>query len=236
MALGPVSDTVTCPGYELAADRWSFKWQNYLDMTHQPENCEGCMLPIYYCYEGQKAPSALAAVHSMLVAGANATSYQGWNITCVGPQAVPLRHEPTWELGGAASVWVTPTLPITIHHYILLDFESDPMTFTFDYTDTLGVEWSIYGGDWSEPDLDTPVTLPITATGENPQHLWMISEPVPTDAAAGAHTLTITATSITSPADSLWTTDTIWVGDWVAPPPLPEYSFYIHLPLVLKSY
>jgi hypothetical protein len=217
MALGLASDPVTCPDYEFAAGRWGFKAQSYLDMTHQPDNCEGCVLPTYYCYKGQEASLALMAVRRALGASANVTSYPRWGITCVGPQAAPLRHEPAWEFGGASSVWVTPTMPITLHHYILPGLGSAPMTFTLDYTSTLGVEWSIYGGDWSEPDTGDPVTPPITATSENPRHLWIISEPVPTDTVSGDYTMIVTAASVVSPANSLWIGNIIWVGDRVAP-------------------
>ncbi len=40
----------------------------------------------YYCYVGQEPPAPLAA----LGAGAGATSYQGWGITCLGPDALHL--------------------------------------------------------------------------------------------------------------------------------------------------
>jgi hypothetical protein len=233
MALGLISDTVTCPGYDLAADGWSFLVQGYLDMTHQPDNCEGCVLLTYYCYEGQEAPLVKAASR-VLGASADVTSYQGWGITCVGPQAAPLLHEHAWHLGGASSAWVTPTMTITFHHHIELDPSSDPMTFTLDYTDTLGVGWSIYGGDWAGPDTGDPITPAVAVPSGGWQHLWMISDPVPGDTAAGAYTLVITATSVVSPTDSLWAVDAIWVGDWVAPP-TTGYDRYVYLPLVVRS-
>lgn len=234
VALGLVSETVTCPGSALAAGDWEFKAQGTLDLTHQPHNCEGCVLPFYYCYEGQEAPLLSTALRGAL--GGDVTSYQGWGITCIGPYAAPLLHDSEWSFGGASSAWVTPTQTITLGHYIHLNITSVPMTFTLDYTSSLDVEWSIYGGDWSGPDLGDPITPPIPVTPGDYKYFWMISDAVPTDTVAGAHSLVVTVTSVVSPTDSLWAADAIWVGKWVAPPPGPGGDYRLYLPLVLKSY
>lgn len=232
MALGLVSETVTCPSSDLDADRWSFRAQGYLDLTHEPNNCEGCVQPFYYCYEGQEAPP-LAAVYNAL-GGEGVTSYQGWGITCIGPYAASLLHETGWQFGGASSIWVTPTQTITLYHDIHVKATSDPMTFTLDYTSPLGVEWHLYDDAGFEPDLSNPITPPISVTPGDWRFFWMVSDPVPTGTLSGAHSLVITATSVLTPADSLWASDLIWVGGWVAPPAPPGYGFQIYLPLVVK--
>ncbi len=50
----------------------------------------------------------------------------------------------------------------------------------------------------------------------------------------GPGSLIITATDVTSPANSAWVADALWVGAWMAPPPGPS-GFRIYLPLVMKS-
>jgi hypothetical protein len=237
MALGLMPDTVTCPqGLELAVDGWNFHGQSYLNLTHQPDGCEGCLLPAYYCYEGQESPWDLATLSSML--DENVTSYQGWGITCLGPQPLSLTDDssPSWHLGGLSAVWVTPTQSITLQHYISVDTGGDPMTLALDYTTTMtGVEWGIYGGTWAEPDLGDPITLPVPVAEGEWKVVWMVSEPVPTSTVAGAYNLSLTATSVVSPSDFLWASDVIWVGTWVAPPPPPGYDYHVYLPLVVKS-
>ncbi len=247
LALGLTSEPIICPaGLEIGPDRWGFKAIGYLDLAHQVDSCQGCVLPVYYCYEGQEAPSipgtkggtVAAAVAQVLARTLGVTSYQGEGITCFGPQAVPLKDDaPQWQLGGATAVWVTPTQTITLYHSIHLDYNTDPMTFTLDHAGTLGVEWHLYDGDSIDPDLDAPLTLPITATREEPRYLWFISEPIPGQTASGAHTFFITATSTMAPYESLWTSDQVWVGGWVIPPlePSPGHRYRVYLPLVIKS-
>lgn len=232
MALGLVSETVTCPG-DLSPDRWAFKMQGYLDLTHQPNNCEGCVLPLYYCYEGQEAPLVLAAARSAL--GGDVVAYPGWGITCLGPQAGPLTEDSEWGLGGGAPVWVTPTQSITVQHYLHVDVGSGPMTFTLDHASTLGVGWNFYDGDWGGPDPGTPLALPVVVADGEWRPFWMVSDPVPTDTAAGTHSLVVTATSTAAPFDSFWAADSIWVGGWV-PPGSISLTPWLYLPLVMRTY
>lgn len=54
MALG-LRDTgpVTCPtGLNLAPGHWGIVAETLLNLSRQPDNCEGCTLRTYYCYEG----------------------------------------------------------------------------------------------------------------------------------------------------------------------------------------
>ena len=58
MALG-LRDTgpVTCPtGLNLAPGSWSIMAETLLNLSRQPDNCEGCTLRTYYCYEGTDSP------------------------------------------------------------------------------------------------------------------------------------------------------------------------------------
>ena len=112
------------------------------------------------------------------------------------------------------------------------------MTFTLDYTSTLGVAWQAYGGDWESPDLADPIDGPVLVTPGEYHRLWLISGPAPEGTDAGPYALTVTATSVLSPADSRWATDIVWVGDWVAPPLPPEagQSYQTYLPLILRGH
>jgi hypothetical protein len=236
LALGLGDETVTCPASDLAADRWGFLTQGYLDLTHQANNCERCVLPFYYCYDGQDAPLLAAAYAFSALDGREATSYQGWGLTCVGPYAATLVHDSAWSLGGASSVSITPTQSISLGHYIHLNLFSEPMTFTLDYTSDLGIAWQAYGGDWTGPDLDDPITGPVPVAPGLYQRFWLISDPTPAGTAAGPYTLLVTATSVLSPTDSFWASDAIWVGGWVAPPPPVGQSYWTYLPVVLRSH
>ncbi|MBM3134277.1 MAG: hypothetical protein FJZ89_03115 [Chloroflexi bacterium] len=223
MAMGPVSDTTTYPaGLELPPNRWALQTRFYLDLTHQPNNCVGCTLPLYYCYEGQDPPSPFFTDlyraldrHITPYQG----SYQGLGITCLGPHPLHLLDWaiPLWELGEASLAMITPTQVISFPHY-LGNWTDQPMTVTLAYTVPLPVAWGLY----EDAGGTTPITPPIPLPMYRGKEFWLISEPVPTTTVDGPYTLIITATDVTSPTNSRWTSDLIWVGDWVAPPLPPS--------------
>ncbi len=59
--------------------------------------------------------------------------------------------------------------------------------------------------------------------------------PAPAEIEPGPGTLIITATDVPSSALSAWTSDLLWVGDWVAPPPAPWIQHRVYLPLVVRQ-
>jgi hypothetical protein len=235
LALGAVtSPTLTCAGLP-ELDWWEVQAHVYLDLGGTEGAGQGAVLPLYYCYEGQSPPAMGSTLLSRAL-GAQVTSYQGWGITCLGPQPLTLQPEfEGWKLGGSTTAWLTPTLPITLNHY-LINWTGAPLTFTLDYSAPLAVDWRLYGGTWEAPDLNDPLTPPIRVDADGEQQLWFISDPLPGDTADGPCTFILTATNVTSPTDFHWASDLLWVGDWIAPPPAPWQRYQIYLPLVVKSH
>ena len=224
LALGAVtSPTITCAGLpELAAGEWEVQADVWLDFGGVQDTGLGAVLPIYYCYEGQAPPGQLM--------GSDATSYQGWGITCLGPRYLTLRDDlgSNWKLTGESSAWLTPTQVISFSHtlYNWMPYPQ-PLTFTLEATSTLPAGWAFY----ADPAGQTPLAGPVQV--DNQLEFWVFGQ-APADAADGPYELFVTArTSDTLPADQQ-ATDLMWVGDWVAPPPSP-FMHRVYLPLVQKS-
>ncbi len=231
LALGvPPSPPITCPeGLDIAGGDWGIEAEFWLDFGGEEGACTECVLSRYYCYEGEEAPFLFALMGQMLGRHTSASSYQGWGITCMGPHPLRLRGggtpDPPFVLDGMHSAVISPTQTISFLHTIR-NLGDDPVTVTLDHTSTLGIPWGIYAGTEDEPDLPlVPITDPVDLTpqwdlmGRNTRHFWMIAE-VPAGT-QGAETLRITATDVTSPALSTWTSDLLWVGEWMTPPPPP---------------
>jgi hypothetical protein len=226
LALGvPSSPPIICPdGLDIASDDWEFEAELRLDFGGEQGACIECVLPVYYCYEGQEPPPVFptARTFGKLL---SATSYQGWGITCMGPAPLRLVNwdaletvSPSFVFEGMTTAWITPTQRITISHQI--SNIGAPTVVTLDYTSTLDIPWGIYRGTQEGPDIPlVPIIGPFALEGYQSHFFWMIAD-VPTDT-QGAETLIITATDTTSPAVSTWTSDLLWVGDWMTPPPPP---------------
>lgn len=225
---------VACPpGLIAPANRWGMLFTTRLNLTHQPDNCEGCILPLYFCAEGEEKPLPLAVASLVLPA---ATTYQSDGITCVGPQSMSLRTYPsTWNLGHTSSVAVTPTQTISLMH-TLRNPGLTPVTVTVSHNLAMGVDWRIYRGNSAKPNLGEPIVGPLMVGPSNGVFIWLISDPVPTTGVSGSQTLIVTATSMISPADLRWIGDLIWVGSWAPPPPPlpPPAGHDLFLPLVRR--
>ncbi|MBU0492142.1 MAG: hypothetical protein KKA73_23125 [Chloroflexi bacterium] len=224
LTLGAVtSPALDCAGLpSLPPDEWEVQANVWLDFDGGRDVGRGAVLPLYYCYEGQAPPGQLVS--------ADATSYQGWNITCLGPHYLTLRDGPdNWELAGQVGAWITPTQVISFPHTIYNWTFTPPMplTFTMEASCTLDAGWAFY----ADKQGQTPLAGPIRV--DDYLDFWVFGQ-TPADAAPGAYELFITArTDDTAPA---WqqTTDLMWVGNWVAPP-LPSWWHRLCLPLVLRQ-
>jgi hypothetical protein len=240
MALGMAPGYAECPpGLNLAANEWGFFGLGLLDMNHMPDNCEGCIIPKYYCYQGDNPPPIFTgpggAVLQDLAGALIPNAYQGEGITCIesGPMSL-LDTQDNWYLGGSSTTWITPTQQITLHHYIM-NWTQTTMTYSLSYSSTLDVNWKLYDGDWSGPDLNKPLEGPYIV--ENiPQHIWFISDPVPLGTDTGPHYLYLKAEPVDDPGELRKTVDYLWIGDWVAPPgeKPPTEDWVIYLPLVVR--
>ena len=243
LALGVVpTPTLACPaGITLGPDDWAFRSKVHLDLGGAKDTCADCVLPFYYCYEGQESPFASALLSNLLAGGAGVTSHQGWGITCLGPQPFRLLDgsvpalSPPFELHGSNTAVVTTTRTISFHHP-LWNLGTEPVTVSLDHTSALSIPWTIYVGNDDEPQ--SPLTGPLVLTETPPVYysIWMVAQ-VSTETLSGTETVLITATDVLSDAHSSWTSDLLWVGDWVAPPPLPSppgSRYQVYLPLILR--
>jgi hypothetical protein len=230
LALGAATTpTFTCPDGLPA--KWDYRdWfvaDLYLDLGGEQDTCAGCNLPLYYCYRGQDPPFFLAAMSQAL--GGDVTSYQGWGITCLGPHPVTLDGGgQSFTLHGQHTGYVSPTQTIAFSHYVEKN-SSSPMTITLDHASSLGLPWGIYSDSLGTEPLPDPIVL---GQWYDSRRFYLIAT-VPADAPDGAETLTITATDVASPSLSAWTSDLLWVGDWVEPPGPPLWH-KLYLPLVLR--
>lgn len=240
LALGAKSSpSITCP-QGLDTRDWEFETHFYLDFGGVQDTCAGCVLPVYYCYEGEDEPFA-GALLAQTFGEADITSYQGWGLTCLGPQPLTLSGssgpDPAFELGKMHMAWITQTQTISVVHALQNDLGAVPVTVTLDYSSTLGLPWGIYSGDWTGPDIPlVPITNPVYLGSSPPDYrriFWMIVQ-VPAGTPDGPETLIINATDVYDPANAIWTSDLLWVGEWVPPPPAPFWH-QVYLPVVMES-
>ena len=227
LTLGAViSPTIDCAGLpELPAGEWEVQAQVWLDFGGVPDTCDGCVLPLYYCYKGQQLPAQMSRA-----LGINVTSYQGWDITCVGPHYLTLHDgRPDWELAGQGGAWITPTQTISFTHKIYN--RTRPRTsliVNLELSSTLDAGWAVYADEQGQ----TPVTGPFRVD-DSVRYFWLFGQ-VPADAADGPYSLIVTARTDDAPPALQQASDLMWVGDWVSPPPGP-FWFRIYLPVVVKS-
>jgi len=244
LALGlSSSDPITCPEeLEMGGGDWQIEVNMWLDFGGEKNACADCVLPLYYCYEGQDPPlvfSLLARASGgnaarLTSSQVSATPYQGQGITCIGPDPLRMMEwgatSPPFSLAGTHMFRVSPTQTISLPHRVTnLD---GPVTITLDYASSLGLPWGIYSGTYDAPAIPlVPITGPIVLEDTPPgRYFWMIAEVPP--GTQGAETLLITATSALSPTLFAWTSDLGWVGDWTAPPLTKPL---IYLPVVLRN-
>lgn len=230
LAIGAVTTpTVSCSSVPTMTN-WMFEAEFWLDLGGAADAGVGAALPLYACYKGQTPP--FSAVSTSFQAGL--ASFQDSGVTCLGPQPIFLEDVPRIELAGTHTAWITPTQTITFYHYIR-NWTGVKRTVTVTHTSTPTLPWQLYTAFESDPTT----LVPITDTIELPASFWKIRPlwakvTVPENAPAGAATLIITATDVTSPTLSTWTSDLVWVGEWVAPPPPPWQRYKVYLPLVIR--
>jgi hypothetical protein len=233
------SAIISCPsGINLPPDEWAFKTDIYLDLDAQPRE-----LLKYYCYEGQEEPGtsaigqlmARALIWALGDAGGGGF-FQSEGVTCMGPDRLLLALNPPIELYPMQTGHISPTQRITFTHMID-NWEYYPdeqeMTVTVTYSSTLGLPWEVYRSGSATGPL-VPVSGPFQMGFQ--QYLWLATT-IPADTADGPYTLFLTATLETLPDEPADTTDLLWVGDWVAPPPPPQYPswHFVYLPLVMRQ-
>ncbi len=239
LALGGVTfPTITCPSIpDLGSGEWEFLLNINFDFGGGQGVGEGNVLPQYYCYQGQAPPFFVTQLSRALGRDGAVTSYQGEGVTAVGPDHLTLLDDPDWVLGGDLAGVVTPTLSITLSHHIgNRGHPLSPITFTLEYTSTLGDVWGIYSGTAAGPDIPLVEIGGPFRVDDWKRYFWLIAE-VPSTTADGPYNLfvtaTVTDTQTVSPATASHSS-LIWVGEWVAPP--RGMPYWVYLPLILRHF
>lgn len=212
-------DSGVCPeGLDLAAGDWGYVVDLWLDLSHLPNNGQGCELPAYLCYEGLDPPATFteAGLHS----------YQGHGITCVGPLITQLLDNPSWRLDGTASRTVQAGKPVWLPHSLFAQSEHQ---VTLSISSTLEADWMLYAGSREAPDLNMPITGPVSFDSRT--YFWAHCDPVPPDAPDGPCLVNVRAALVGDPTEQQVVTDRLWVGESVAP---PSKGTTVHLPFLSK--
>ena len=244
MALGAQqTPALTCP-----ADKQSGSWEVHtaltLDLSYAANSCNGCVLNLYLCYEGQTLPGNAAQRYVMgqafntalkqltaSTAGAGVQSYRDWGITCAGPLPLQLINDPEWNnwmLMGASAQWITPTWTITLPHALEGGAFTPPALIDLDYD-------APFDADWHWSDGTATITPPVSfAGGWPPTNVYLVGT-VPAGTPTGLYTVVVTATRQTAPTDFRVSSDMVWVGEWSPPSEGGAPTHLLYLPLVLRN-
>ena len=238
MALGVAKEPkVDCSAIPEIADGWEFKVDVHLDFGGDEEAGREHVLPVYYCYEGQDAPFFFPAIGRAM--NNEIMSYQGWDTTCIGPDPLRLTkygaHVPQFVLSQTHRTLVQPQTTVSLVHKVSNSGADAPVTVDLDFSSDLDLPWGIYAGTYESPDIPLiPITEPVTLERSGQDSIrvfWMVAD-IP-EGIQGMETLRITATDVTSPTISTWTSDLLWVGDWSSPDPGPLWR-PLYMPLLLR--
>ncbi len=218
LALQVAAPTTSCP-QGLAADEWGGQFSYQLDFGGDPESCLECEIVHYFCYEGNVAPPFFPA--SSLRGGSKAIqpAYQGEGITCMGPISQQLNDQthPVLLLLESHMGQATAGEQVSYYHFLQNQGDTD-LTVDFALTSEMHLPWGLYKlTDLMQPDLTQPINGPVTVSAGG--DLWFTAVlDVPADA-AGMETLMIDASTVQSPTLTAHTSDALWIGGWLTPPP-----------------
>jgi len=235
--------TLTCPT-TAPSSQWEIHTRLTLDLSYAENLCEGCLLDVQLCYEGQELPGNAAqrfvmerAFDSALeqlaeaVPDVSVQTYQDWGVTCAGPLPLQLISDPEWSnwmLVGASAQWITPTWTITLPHALEGGAFTPPAGIDLDYDAPFGTAWH-----WS--DGTATITPPVSfAGGWPPTNVYLVGT-VPAGTPTGLYTVVVTATRQTAPTDFRVSSDMVWVGEWSPPSEGGALTHLLYLPLVLRN-
>jgi len=226
ITLGVSPDSPAVPdGIAVGADGWGIKSELYVDLSAQPDDGEGLIQPIYYCYDGEERPHLSRHLQRLAVAlgyrregGLQVVTYLEWCITCMGPQTMAMvDEEADWALTGGHSAFVDAGDVMRFRH-TLVGGQEGATAVTFAISSTLDMPWQVYEGDYEQPNMGKPITGAYTVWGGDMVDIWLVSNAVPEGAADGPYSVGLTAEE-TGGGETRWTSSVFWVGEWVAPQP-----------------
>lgn len=235
--------TLTCPT-AAPSGQWEIYTELTLDLSYAANLCEGCLLDVQLCYEGQELPGNAAqrfvmerafdsALEQLAEAAPDASvqTYQNWGVTCAGPLPLQLINDPEWNnwmLMGASAQWITPTWTITLPHALEGGAFTPPALIDLDYD-------APFDADWHWSDGTATITPPVSfAGGWPPTNVYLVGT-VPAGTPTGLYTVVVTATRQTAPTDFRVSSDMVWVGEWSPPSEGGAPTHLLYLPLVLRN-
>jgi len=216
--------------FPLTAGRWEFYTKGAIAIEGMPDGCRDCPVDAFFCHEGTKAPPFFDGLLAR-AAGIGGGTFQAEGVTCLGPVALRLANPysggpvdpPIIFMDGPGGGWVQPPEQVKSLH-VLRNAASSPITVRMEVASEAGLGWTVYEGDYEEPDFGKPVTGDLTLDGTTTYPLWLVAD-VP-EGMEGPENATLTATSTTDPSKKAWTTVSLWIGGWV-PPPATEYTVWV---------
>ena len=248
VALGVGTPTQAC-SEGLTADRWSGVFSFQLDFGGAPDACLGCNLDHYFCYEGDAAPPFFNTASFRLGANAIRPAYRDEGITCFGPLSLLLQNEEAPALALMEShMGRAAAGDQVVYTHFLSNHSSTALDVTLTYSSTLGLPWSFYEMlSWDQPDLSKPITGTVTLPAQG--ELWFTAVVDLPAEAEGMENLSLDATSVQAPTLTSHTSDVVWIGGWLTPPPpastpTPTASptptstpqtLHLYMPVVLRS-
>lgn len=234
LALGvATTPAITCPpDLNVPGETWEFQTDFQLDFGGAWDANAGQVLALYNCYEGQNAPFFFAQPGLAIGRKPRAPAYQGQGITCAGPQPIRLIEyaTPRIEIGNAHAFIATPPQRVTLDHFVA-NHVNAPVTVTMSYTSPRGLTWGFYADAAGATPLANPLRLEPKGTAGWTRNFFAIAD-IAAGTPAGLEMLTLAATDVALPTRSAWTADSVWVGQWLAPPTAQEYFYF--LPLILR--
>jgi hypothetical protein len=225
------ANKVTCPtGLNLT--HWEFYFE-YPVNPAAPINA----FPLYYCQEGQNPPPMGGTIPSPLMSlkkEVNAPGVQVEGITCLGPYEQNINTAPVIAVGHPNTLWNKyPLDEIRLKHYVQVIGLAPTIKFIIS-SDLAGFGWKLYEGDDNAPNLSKEVDMTQAYTAlPTMMFFWMIGT-VPAGTSPGPHTFSLRVEKSDDSSKYGLSTDLVWVGSWVAPPPPGGKIFGIYVPLVRK--
>jgi hypothetical protein len=232
VALGVDStNKVTCPtGLNLT------NWEFFFEFPVNPATPIDTF-PLFYCQDGQSAPPIGVAALSQLAiqnAAGSASGIQLEGVTCLGPYDQNINTNPVIYVGHPNTVWnKLPLDEIRLQHYVQVIGYSPTIKFIIN-SDLVGTGWKLYEGSDSAPNLskEVDITKPYTASSSM-MFFWMIGT-VPAGTSPGSYTVSLRVENSTASSDYGASTDLVWVGQWVQPPPAGTGFHFTYLPMVKR--
>jgi hypothetical protein len=223
------TNKVTCPsGLELP------NWELFFEFPVNPATPIDSF-PLYYCQDGQTPPpfgeTALSLIANQNEKG-SVYSIQVEGITCLGPYEQNINTNPVIYVGHPNTIWNTlPLDEIRLQHYVQVIGLAPTIKFIIN-SDIAGLDWKLYEGDENAPDLskEVDITQPYTVS-PNIMFFWMIGT-VPAGTNSGPYNVSLRVENSVKPGEYGASSDLVWVGQWVAPPPPGENHYYSYLPLI----